>query len=109
MVLAGCGRGGGMSGQSGSGGAGENPAPSNTPFWAQWGANPQHTGMVSNADRGARVCVLLDCGRVPRRVSMRLKPFCPGPMRLRHVCVIVSVRACADISAGRSLGAEPTG
>ena len=22
------------------------PAPSNTPFWAQWGANPQHTGMV---------------------------------------------------------------
>jgi Viral BACON domain len=21
--------------------------PSNTPFWAQWGANPQHTGMVS--------------------------------------------------------------
>jgi len=22
------------------------PAPSNTPFWSQWGANPQHTGMV---------------------------------------------------------------
>jgi hypothetical protein len=25
------------------------PAPSNTPFWAQWGANPQHAGMVSVA------------------------------------------------------------
>jgi hypothetical protein len=25
------------------------PPPSNTPFWAQWGANPQHTGMVSAA------------------------------------------------------------
>lgn len=25
------------------------PAPSTTPFWAQWGANPQHTGMVSLA------------------------------------------------------------
>lgn len=25
------------------------PAPSNTPFWAQWGANPQHEGMVSQA------------------------------------------------------------
>lgn len=22
------------------------PPPSNSPFWAQWGANPQHTGMV---------------------------------------------------------------
>ncbi len=38
-----------MTGQSGSGGTGENPAPSNTPFWAQWGANPQHAGMVSVA------------------------------------------------------------
>ena len=25
------------------------PAPSNSPFWGQWGANPQHTGMVSVA------------------------------------------------------------
>jgi BACON domain-containing protein len=25
------------------------PAPSNTPFWSQWGAEPQHTGMVSIA------------------------------------------------------------
>lgn len=25
------------------------PLPSNTPFWAQWGANSQHTGMVSAA------------------------------------------------------------
>jgi hypothetical protein len=25
------------------------PPPSNTPFWAQWGANPQHAGMVNVA------------------------------------------------------------
>src|SRR3984957_16481640 len=28
-------------------------APTNTPFWAQWGANPQHTGMVSVAGQNA--------------------------------------------------------
>jgi len=27
--------------------------PTNTPFWAQWGANPQHTGMVSVAGQNA--------------------------------------------------------
>jgi hypothetical protein len=26
-----------------------NPQASNTPFWPQWGSNPQHTGMVSAA------------------------------------------------------------
>jgi hypothetical protein len=46
-VLAGC-------GGSGSGGGGVMPPPgvpdpSNTPLWAQWGGNPQHTGMVSVA------------------------------------------------------------
>lgn len=34
------------------------------------------------------------------------KPFLPSPMRPGYVCVIVSVRAGAVISAGRSLGAE---
>lgn len=47
MVLTGCGRGGTITGQSGSGGAGANPASSNTPFWAPRAANPQHTGMIS--------------------------------------------------------------
>lgn len=28
-------------------------APANTPFWSQWGANPQHTGMVSQAGQNA--------------------------------------------------------
>ena len=37
---------------------------------------------------------------------MHPKPSSPRPMRLGHVCVIVSVRARADILAGRSLGAE---
>src|ERR1700722_4500098 len=29
------------------------PVPSNTPFWAQWGANPQHAGMVAVAGQNA--------------------------------------------------------
>ena len=29
------------------------PIPSNTPFWAQWGANPQHAGMVAIAGQSA--------------------------------------------------------
>jgi Viral BACON domain len=29
------------------------PVPSNTPFWAQWGANPQHAGMVVVAGQNA--------------------------------------------------------
>jgi len=29
------------------------PAPSNTPFWSQWGANAQHTGMVSVAGQNS--------------------------------------------------------
>lgn len=29
------------------------PSPANTPFWAQWGANPQHGGMVSAAGQNA--------------------------------------------------------
>jgi hypothetical protein len=29
------------------------PAASNTPFWAQWGANPQHSGLVSVAGQSA--------------------------------------------------------
>ena len=33
----------------GGGGGGNNPPASNTPFWAQWGANPQHAGMVGVA------------------------------------------------------------
>ncbi len=28
------------------------PAPSNTPFWAQWGANSEHSGMVAAAGQG---------------------------------------------------------
>jgi hypothetical protein len=28
-------------------------APANAPFWAQWGADPQHAGMVSVAAQGA--------------------------------------------------------
>jgi hypothetical protein len=42
----------------GSGGGGmvmnpPPPAPSNTPFWAQWGANPQHAGMIAVAGQNA--------------------------------------------------------
>ena len=29
------------------------PSPANSPFWAQWGANPQHSGMVSVAGQNA--------------------------------------------------------
>jgi hypothetical protein len=29
------------------------PVPSNTPFWAQWGANPQHAGMVAVTGQNA--------------------------------------------------------
>jgi hypothetical protein len=29
------------------------PPPSNAPFWAQWGANPQHAGMVAVAGQNA--------------------------------------------------------
>jgi len=35
----------------GGGGGGVPPA-SNTPFWAQWGANPQHAGMVNAVGEG---------------------------------------------------------
>jgi hypothetical protein len=46
LMLSCCGGGGGtMMG----GGGGTPPAPSNTPFWAQWGANPQHSGLVTVA------------------------------------------------------------
>lgn len=47
VMLSCCGGGGG--GNSMGGGGGTPPAPSDTPFWAQWGANPQHSGMVSVA------------------------------------------------------------
>lgn len=48
LWLAGCG---------GSSGDGMNPIPppppaSNSPFWAQWGATPQHIGMVNVAGQG---------------------------------------------------------
>jgi hypothetical protein len=47
-ALAACG--GGMGGSSGGGGVGGmTPPASNTPFWPQWGANPQHSGMVAIA------------------------------------------------------------
>lgn len=44
ILVAGCGGGGGMVVMNPP-----PPPPSNTPFWAQWGANPQHAGMVSVA------------------------------------------------------------
>jgi hypothetical protein len=47
-ALAVCGCGGGGNG-GGGGGGGMVPPPANTPFWAQWGANPQHSGMVTVA------------------------------------------------------------
>lgn len=41
-------------GGGGGGGGGTPPPPaSNTPFWAQWGANPQHTGLVAVAGQAA--------------------------------------------------------
>ncbi len=43
IMLNGCAGGGGNN----SGGNGGGPPASNTPFWAQWGANPQHTGLVN--------------------------------------------------------------
>jgi hypothetical protein len=48
ICLAGCG--GGHSSTPPPGGGGPQiPAASNTPFWAQWGANPQHSGNVTVA------------------------------------------------------------
>lgn len=37
------------SGGGGGGTGGPPPPPSNTPVWAQWGSNPQHSGMVNVA------------------------------------------------------------
>jgi hypothetical protein len=48
-LATGCGGGYGGGGGGGNGG----PPPSNTPFWAQWGSNPQHTGMVGVAGQSA--------------------------------------------------------
>jgi hypothetical protein len=48
-MTAACGGGGNMMGGGGGGGGTTPPAPSNTPFWAQWGANPLHEGMVNVA------------------------------------------------------------
>jgi hypothetical protein len=47
-ALAVCGCGGGGNG-GGGGGGGMVPPPANAPFWSQWGANPQHSGMVTAA------------------------------------------------------------
>ena len=50
IVLAGCGGSKTTTTQTGLGsGTGGGPPPSNAPFWAQWGANPQHTGSVAVA------------------------------------------------------------
>jgi hypothetical protein len=52
-LLIACGGGGSSSGGNpggGNPGGGTTlPAASNTPFWAQWGANPQHSGLVTVA------------------------------------------------------------
>src|SRR3954453_19271517 len=41
-------------GDDGGGGSTGPPLPaSNTPFWTQWGANPQHSGAVAIAGQGA--------------------------------------------------------
>ena len=47
--------GGGNNGGGNNGGGGNNnpPPASNTPFWAQWGANPQHSGLVNVAGQSA--------------------------------------------------------
>jgi len=45
VLLSGCG-GGGYGGRMTGGG---NPPASNAPFWAQWGGNSEHTGMVNVA------------------------------------------------------------
>jgi hypothetical protein len=48
-ALASCGGGRATDGGGNGNGMGGNPMPSNTPFWAQWGSNPAHTGMVNVA------------------------------------------------------------
>jgi hypothetical protein len=48
-VLSGCGGGGYGGGMMGAG----NPPAANAAFWAQWGANPQHAGMVNVAGQNA--------------------------------------------------------
>ena len=55
LVLTACGGGGSPSGGSNNGGGGTTtfPPAANTPFWAQWGANPQHSGMVNVAGQSA--------------------------------------------------------
>jgi hypothetical protein len=55
LVLAACGGGNNSNNSGGNGGGTGTPPPaaSNTPFWAQWGANPQHSGLVSVAGQSA--------------------------------------------------------
>src|SRR5437868_11929067 len=43
----------GGSGSGDSGGSGTPVPASNSPFWTQWGANPQHSGAVAVAGQGA--------------------------------------------------------
>src|SRR5437868_1972789 len=43
----------GGSGSGDSGGSGPPLPASNSPFWTQWGANPQHSGAVAVAGQGA--------------------------------------------------------
>lgn len=53
LFLASCGGGNsGGPGNPGGGGGSQVPAASNTPFWAQWGANAQHSGNVTIAGQG---------------------------------------------------------
>jgi outer membrane protein assembly factor BamB len=60
FVFAGCG-----GGNAGGGGGPKGPPPVGNPFWAQWGANPQHTGAVNVA------------GQMPNRIAadMVYDPF----------------------------------
>ena len=59
LTLTACGGGGssntGNNGSNNNGGGNTTPPPtaSNTPFWAQWGANPQHSGLVGVAAQSA--------------------------------------------------------
>src|SRR4051794_7402221 len=57
LFLTACGGGGTTNTNTGGNNGGGNTTPpptaSNTPFWSQWGANPQHSGLVAVAGQSA--------------------------------------------------------
>jgi hypothetical protein len=81
-LLLGCG--------AGSGGGGTQPPPpppppSNSPTWAQWGANPQHTGMVNVAgQKPARQLADIMYDKFTPQEEAEETPIVGAPLLLVH-------------------------